>query len=108
GLATGFTRNNSAAINEIASAENNIIVFASSSGDQESLENADWGNGAFTKALIEGLRGGADFKRRGRVTYKQLDAYVADRVAELTEGLQTPVTPVLFTVPDFPIAEVAR
>lgn len=108
GLATGFSRNNSAAINEIASAENNIIVFASSSGDQESLENADWGNGAFTKALLEGLRGEADFKRRGRVTYKQLDAYVADRVAELTEGLQTPVTPVLFTVPDFPIAEVAR
>lgn len=107
-LRAGLSRNNTAAINEIASAENNIIVFASSSGEQESLELADWGNGAFTKALIEGLRGEADFKKRGRVTYKQLDAYVSDRVAELTEGRQTPVTPVLFSVPDFAIAEVRR
>jgi hypothetical protein len=39
------------------------------------------------------------------VTYKQLDAYVADRVEELTRGRQTPVTPVLLSVPDFVIAE---
>jgi len=92
----------------MASPENNIIVFASSSGEQESIEKLDWGNGAFTKALIEGLRGEADFKRRGRVTYKQLDAYVSDRVYELTGGQQTPVTPVLVTVPDFPLTVVVQ
>jgi hypothetical protein len=42
------------------------------------------------------------------VTYKQLDAYIADRVEELTKGRQTPVTPVLLTVPDFALAETAR
>jgi hypothetical protein len=83
-LRPGLTRDNIVAINELASAENNIIVFASSTGAQESMEDAAWGNGAFTKALLEGLKGAADFKRRGRVTYKQLDAYVADRVEELT------------------------
>ena len=102
----GLSMNNSSAINELASPENNIIVFASSSGDQEAIEKDDWGNGAFTKALIEGMRGRADFMKRGRISYKQLDAYVADRVSDLTDGLQTPVTPVLLTVPDFPLVEV--
>ena len=107
-LKAGLSRNNTTAINQMASPENNIIVFASSSGEQESIEKLDWGNGAFTKALIEGLRGEADFKRRGRVTYKQLDAYVSDRVYELTGGQQTPVTPVLVTVPDFPLTVVVQ
>lgn len=107
-LRAGLSRNNTQAINEMASPENNIIVFASSSGEQESVERRDWGNGAFTKALLEGLRGEADFKKRGRVTYKQLDAYVSDRVYELTNGLQTPVTPVLVTVPDFPLTVVTQ
>lgn len=104
--ATGLSLNNSSAINELASPENNIIVFASSSGDQSAIEKDDWGNGAFTKALLEGMRGRADFMKRGRISYKQLDAYVSDRVSDLTEGLQTPVTPVLLTVPDFPLVEV--
>ena len=107
-LRAGLSRDNTSAINGLASAENNIIVFASSTGAQESVEDATWGNGAFTKALVEGLRGSADFNKRGRVTYKQLDAYVADRVEELTRGRQTPVTPVLVTVPDFVLAETGR
>lgn len=107
-LRAGLSRDNTSALNGLASAENNIIVFASSTGTQESIEDAAWGNGAFTKALVEGLRGSADFNRRGRVTYKQLDAYVADRVEELTKGRQTPVTPVLVTVPDFVLAKTGR
>lgn len=99
---------NTEAINELASIENNLIVFASSTGMQESIEDLAWGNGAFTKALLEGLRGEADLKKRGRITYKQLDAYVADRVDELTSGKQTPVTPVLQGIPDFIIALVAQ
>jgi uncharacterized caspase-like protein len=102
----GRNSDHSAAVNELASSENNIVVFASSTGKQYSLENSSWGNGAFTKALVEGLRGEADLKRRGRITYKQLDAYVSDRVEELTSGAQTPVTPVLQGVADFTIAEV--
>jgi len=99
---------NTEAINELASVENNLIVFASSTGMQESIEDLAWGNGAFTKALLEGLGGEADLKKRGRITYKQLDAYVADRVDELTRGQQTPVTPVLQGIPDFIIALVAQ
>ncbi len=96
------------AINDLASSENGLVVFASSTGGQFSQENPAWGNGAFTKAVVEGLQGAADFKKRGRVTYKGLDAYVSDRVDELTQGEQTPVTPVLQGVADFTIAEVRR
>jgi hypothetical protein len=94
------------AINDLASSENGLVVFASSTGGQFSQEDPSWGNGAFTKAVVEGLLGAADFKKRGRITYKGLDAYVSDRVDELTKGEQTPVTPVLQGVPDFTIAQV--
>jgi hypothetical protein len=49
--------------NDLSSAENGVVVFASSTGMQLSLERADWGNGAFTKALLEGLEGEADYTR---------------------------------------------
>ncbi|MEO7393157.1 MAG: caspase family protein [Ramlibacter sp.] len=107
-IAAPGARDNTSAINSLASSENGLVVFASSTGAQESQENPSWGNGAFTKAVVEGLLGAADFKKRGRVTYKGLDAYVSDRVDELTKGLQTPVTPVLQGVPDFAIAEVRK
>lgn len=108
GRVSARARDNTAAINNLASSENGLVVFASSTGAQESQEHPSWGNGAFTKAVVEGLQGAADFKKRGRITYKSLDAYVSDRVEELTKGMQTPVTPVLQGVPDFAIAEVRR
>lgn len=107
-MATRQARDSTSAVNEMASSENGLVVFASSTGGQFSQENADWGNGAFTKAVVEGLQGAADFKKRGRITYKGLDAYVSDRVDELTRGEQTPVTPVLAGVPDFVIALFRR
>ena len=103
-LQPGQSQNSTRAINELTGTDKNIVVFASSTGGQLSLEDSRWGNGAFTKAVVEGLGGKADLLKRGRVTYKQLDAYVSDRVEELTEGKQTPVTPVLVSVPDFVLA----
>ncbi|MDZ4075512.1 MAG: caspase family protein [Hylemonella sp.] len=107
-MTTRQARDSTSAVNEMASSENGLVVFASSTGGQFSQENAEWGNGAFTKAVVEGLQGAADFKKRGRITYKGLDAYVSDRVDELTRGEQTPVTPVLAGVPDFVIALFRR
>jgi WD40 repeat protein len=93
-------------INELASAENGVVVFSSSTGRQYSLEDASWGNGAFTKAVVEGLGGRANLNKDGRITYKMLDFYVSERVKELTGGRQTPVTQGPGGVPDFPIALV--
>jgi uncharacterized caspase-like protein len=91
-------------VNDLSSAENGAIVFAAATGRQNSLEDAEWGNGAFTKALVEGLKGAADVKNLGKVTVSLLDFYVSERVKELTGGKQTPATVKPETVPDFPIA----
>lgn len=91
-------------INELASAENGAVVFSSATGRQYSLENPDWGNGAFTRALVEGIGGKADFRGTGRITVNMLDLYVSERVKELTEGQQTPTTVKPPNVPDFPVA----
>lgn len=93
-------------VNELSSAENGVVVFASSTGRQYSLENATWNNGAFTKALVEGLGGKADVTKKLKITVTSLDFYLAERVKELTDGKQTPVTTKPNTMPDFPIAVV--
>jgi len=93
-------------INELASAENGVVVFSSSTGRQYSLENPEWGNGAFTKALVEGFNGKANYNKTGRITHKMLDFYISERVKEITGGKQTPVTQAPGGVPDFPIALV--
>ena len=90
--------------NDLASSENGVIVFASSTGRQLSEENDAWGNGAFTRAVIDGLNGQADFRNSGVITYKALDFYVSERVHQLTEGRQTPVTISPIGVPDFAVA----
>lgn len=96
----------SGVINELASAENGVVVFSSSTGRQFSYEDAAWGNGAFTKALVEGLNGAAAQAGNPRITHKMLDYYISDRVKKLTAGKQTPVTQAPGGVPDFPVALV--
>jgi len=91
-------------VNQLSSAENGAIVFTSSTGRQYSLENPEWGNGAFTKALVEGLMGKADLFETGKITIKTLDAYVAERVKALTGGKQSPTTIIPQSISDFPIA----
>jgi uncharacterized caspase-like protein len=91
-------------INELSSAENGAVVFAASTGKQYSLEKEEWNNGAFTKAVVEGLDGRADYTGRGRITVNMLDLYISERVKELTRGSQTPTTAKPATIPDFPVA----
>ncbi|MEW6162696.1 MAG: caspase family protein [Nitrospirota bacterium] len=91
-------------VNELASAENGVVVFASSTGNQYSLEDPKWDNGAFTKALVEGINGKADYTGKGKITINMLDLYLSERVKELTGGKQMPTTTKPNTIPDFPVA----
>jgi WD40 repeat protein len=93
-------------VNELSSAENGAVVFAASTGNQYSLENPAWHNGAFTLAVVEGVGGSADYDKtgRGRITVNMLDLYISERVKELTRGEQTPTTAKPDTIRDFPIA----
>ena len=93
-----------AVINELSSSENGAVVFASSTGSQYSFEDPAWNNGAFTKALIEGLTGKAAYGSGDRVTVNMLDLYLSERVKELTGGKQTPTTTKPANVPDFPVS----
>jgi hypothetical protein len=90
-------------VNELTSAENGAVVFASSTGRQYSFEDVTWGNGAFTKALVEGIEGKADYTGKGRITINMLDLYISEKVKELTKGKQTPATAKPKTIPDFPL-----
>ncbi len=97
-----------AVVNELTSAENGAVVFSSSTGNQSSIEDPAWQNGAFTKAVVEGLNGKADYTGRGKITINMLDLYISERVKELTKGWQTPTTTKPQTIPDFPIALIKR
>lgn len=91
-------------INELVSAENGAVVFCSTTNRQYALENPVWGHGAFTKALLEGISGQACFPGTHKITVKTLDAYVAERVKDLTDGKQSPTTVYPPNVPDFPVS----
>jgi WD40 repeat protein len=91
-------------VNRLSSAENGAIVFASSTGTQVSQELEHDRNGAFTKAMVEGLDGRADLLNEGYVTVASLETYVDDRVRQLTDGLQSPAMVKPEAIANFPIA----
>ncbi len=93
--------------NELADAENGVVVFTSSTGRQLSVEDAESGHGAFTRALLEAIREGrADFRGLGFVTLAELEAWLADRVKELTRGRQHPMVAKPIAVEDYRVFRV--
>jgi hypothetical protein len=91
--------------NDLKAAENGIVVFASSTGNELSLERDEWNNGAFAKAVVEGLRGAAARPEVPVIMISDLEGYVSRRVKDLTGGNQRPMVAKPGTVEDFPIAE---
>lgn len=92
--------------NNLASADKGIVVFTSSTGRQFSQERDEWQNGAFTKALVEALKGGADYQHDKRISIAALEVYLSHRVQELTGGEQSPASAKPKTIPDLIIATV--
>lgn len=104
------------AIRELAGVEGGVVVLTSSTGRELSLENPEWGHGAFSLALIEALTSGrryqakaatplpADYNGDGLVHLNELDVYITARVKELTGGAQHPTTDRCGT--SFPLARV--
>jgi uncharacterized caspase-like protein len=78
-------------INDLSSAENGVTVYSSSGSRQLSYESPEWNNGAFTRAVVEGLNGEAVSSRNpDRITRQSLALYLSERVVELTSRRQTP------------------
>ena len=67
------------------------VVISSSAGGEYSFESSDWKGGVFTYAVIEGLREKkADRNDDTQIQVSELQAYVLDRVKQLTAGEQHP------------------
>jgi len=81
-------------IKEIVAAEAGVSVMTSSSGKEFSYEKPEWGHGAFTKAILEGLDGEADYNKNDVINLMELNLFVTERVKEMTEGKQHPYTPI--------------
>jgi WD40 repeat protein len=90
--------------NQLKAAENGIVVFTSSTGNELSQENDSWMNGAFTLAVVEGMRGAAARPQVPVIMISDLQGYVSRRVRDLTNGNQKPMMAMPKTVEDYPIS----
>jgi hypothetical protein len=78
--------------------------MASSTGREFSLENNAKRQSNFTLAIVERLSGAADYNKDGSFYLNELDEYVTNRVKELTNGQQHPVTAKPTSIRSFPLA----
>jgi WD40 repeat protein len=86
-------QSNTEAVRELSGKEYGVVIMAAATGYEYSLEHPDWGHGAFTLALLEGINEGkADVKGDGTIYLRELDYYLSERVRELTGGRQHPTT----------------
>ncbi len=90
------------AIKSIINSGAGSVIMTASTGRGYSIEKSEWGHGAFTKAMIEGLGNArADYNKNNTISIKEIDLYVTDRVKELTKGKQKPTTIIPESIPDF-------
>jgi uncharacterized caspase-like protein len=68
----------------------NITVLTSSTADQLSREDPDWGHGAFTKIVLEALSNKADADKNGMISISEFTSYLTRHVPALTGGVQQP------------------
>ena len=71
-------------------ADANIVVFSATDSATEAQERSELGHGVFTYALDKGLKGGADFMKRGAISISALFEFVSDEVKRLTNDEQEP------------------
>jgi len=90
--------------NQLRAAENGIVVFTSSTGNELSQELEQYKNGAFTLAVVEGMRGAAARPQTPVIMISDLQGYVSRRVRDLTKGNQKPMVAMPKTVEDYPIS----
>jgi hypothetical protein len=88
---------------EMDAAGAGTVVFAAAAGRQGAQEDEKWDHGAFTKSLLEAMRGDADSRKSGRVTVNMLNTFITERVKELTNGSQTPIFHASDDLADFPL-----
>ena len=79
-------------VRDLSNIDHGVITMTSSTGQEVSVESAEWKHGYFTQALTEGLSGKADINNDGLVYLTELDAYLVNRVKDLSSNRQHPTT----------------
>ena len=77
-------------VEQLRRSKNGMMLYASSSGDTKSKENTSWGNGAFTKALLEAFHGAARHDGDEGLSTRALEIYLYEAVRRTTGYKQTP------------------
>lgn len=97
-------------VNDLSATENGVIVFTSSTSSQPSMELSSIKNGVFTHTILEGLRDGGTidryFTQDGKLTFKELDLHISNRVRKLTNNKQNPTLVTPNDTTDYVIARV--
>ena len=63
-----------------------VFLISSTGAEQFATEFAELKHGVFTYALLDGLKGAADGGNKdGKITIKELESYLNDRIPELTQ-----------------------
>jgi|AntRauTorckE5430_2_1112549.scaffolds.fasta_scaffold00411_1 hypothetical protein len=77
------------AINEtlkaLTEAQQFMVTFTSSRGNQKSYEHPNWQHGAFTKVLLEGLNGKADQNNDRKITINEISSYLEMEVPKIVD-----------------------
>ena len=101
-------------VRDLVNDEYGMIMMCSSTGRELSAESHRHQHGYFTVALKEGLSGrpgdgsklnGSDQNNDGSVYWNELDIYVSNRVKELSNGQQHPVS-AHPSLRDFPLTKL--
>lgn len=78
-------------IEQLKRSKNGMLLYASSSSDTKSREDESWGNGAFTKALVESLNGAAREEHAEGLSTQELEHFLYKEVRKITDFKQTPI-----------------
>lgn len=75
------------------SRDENILLISATDHESLSIEDSEWGHGAFTYAFLQGLEGNADLYPDRLINIKELDSYISSKVREMTRLYQQPQQP---------------
>ncbi|MBK6833192.1 MAG: caspase family protein [Bacteroidetes bacterium] len=72
---------------------NGASMISSAGGTEYAMEGAQWNNGVFTYALLNGIKNNAcDLNKDKKIMLSELQEYLLNEVQTLTKGKQTPTS----------------
>ena len=78
-------------LEQLRSAKNGMMLYASSESDTKSKEDPEWQNGAYTHVLVDALNGAAKEDGDEGLSTDKLDKFLYNKVKEITKGTQKPI-----------------